>query len=117
MLPDLAGREEREWRGGEDKGVEGEEKGGGWKGRRTEGCRREGRRQEGKDGGRKKGRGNAYEPALIKLFLQLLTVGGQEQFGGNPIKIYFCWYDRILTVKVLLNMKHTQRVCTQDSQF
>lgn len=68
MLPDLAGREEREWRGGEDKGVEGE-KGGGWKGRRTEGCGREGRRQEGEDGGRKKGRGNAYEPALIKLFL------------------------------------------------
>ena len=68
MLPDLAGREDREWRGGGDKGVEAEEKGGEWKGR-TEGCGREGRRQEGKEGGRKKGRGNAYEPALIKHFL------------------------------------------------
>ena len=55
-------------RGGEDKGVEGEKEGG-WKGRRTEACGREGRRQEGEDGGRKRGRGNAYEPALIKLFL------------------------------------------------
>lgn len=40
MLPDLAGREDREWRGGEDKGVEAEEKGGEWKGR-TKGCGRE----------------------------------------------------------------------------
>ena len=85
MLPELAGREEREWRGGEDKGVEGEEKGGEWKGRRTEGCGREGRGEDkrGRREGERKEEGLLMNQLSSNIFFNCLrwrprTIWGQS---------------------------------------
>lgn len=93
------------------------EKGGGWKEENREACgKRGGEDKRGKmEEGERKEEGMLMNQLSSNFFFNCLLLEAKNNLGDNPIKTYFCWYDRILTVKVLVNMK-CQQVCTQDSQ-
>lgn len=94
-----------------------------WKERKEEGGRggeqkdvEERRRQEGEDGGRKKGRGNAYEPALIKLFLLIAYCWRPRTIWEQSLKNLFLSVWQNFDSKSSDKYEIYQQVCTQDFQ-